>query len=237
MAPIRRNLTLSEDLTSEIQLRHAITTQTDQIFINSVYVSKREHIFALLNVDSRQIVAYPKVPCFRVLGFGYDEVDHDFKVVRLVEVEKLNSFYAKVYSTNRNEWRKVADPIDLPTCYFDVCFNGFLCGTSCHEGDGIIPRIEEYRMVAFDLNKEVLNCAIRLPFVCDDDHIKPRIIKFNTSIVVIVLMDDMLNRNSKIKMWMLDDDACLGGLGVEATWTPMFITSTIAMPSYIVKRP
>ncbi|KAK1352855.1 hypothetical protein POM88_052693 [Heracleum sosnowskyi] len=116
------------------------------------------------------------------------------------------------------------DIIDKP---FDVCVHRFLCGTG------------KYGMIVFDLHKEVLNCSIKLHVIIRDDEDEEeedkdevtriiefkdedtRIIEFNKSIVVIMLWDKGRNDDHKINMWMLDDDACLGG-GVEASWTPMF---------------
>ncbi|XP_074373668.1 uncharacterized protein LOC141714018 [Apium graveolens] len=165
------------------------------------------------------------------LGFIYDQIDHDFKVVRFVKVGDgfPPSFLGEVYSANTNVWRKSPDPIDIPTAYFDASFNGFLCGTKNFGDSG---------MLAFDLNKQVLNCDINLPFVGDNFEGKHRLIEFDKSLVVFVIMDDLLNGDCKIKMWMLDDDACLGGVGWggvggEASWTPLFVTS-IGGPSMIV---
>lgn len=49
-------------------------------------------------------------------------------------------------------WRKLPHLLDIP-CRdrFNVCVNGFLCD------------IEELGVTAFDFNKEVLNCASKLP--------------------------------------------------------------------------
>ncbi|KAK1352871.1 F-box domain-containing protein [Heracleum sosnowskyi] len=216
----------------------------------------------LWNPATRQAKA---IPTFRdvhheALGFGYDPVDDDYKVVRIV----MPPSFSEVYSDNGNVWRKVPDPIDTPlNADFDVCFNGFLCG------------IGKYGMMAFDLNKEVMNCGIKLPVISvdagahndnendnydddddyyddfgdgidngddyddfgdgvhvndgsDDDVETPiiennaRIIEFNKSIGVIILRDNGLNDNKKAYMWTLDDEACLRGGGVEASWTLMF---------------
>ena len=127
-----------------------------------------------------------------------------------------------------------------------MCVNGFLCGID--KGVG---------MMVFDLNKEVMNCAIKLPVVAaggvgvvgdnDDDYDEEyydaqpetHIIELDKSIAVITLWADALNGdrtggrlNKKINMWMLDDDACLKGGGVEASWTIMF-SIDLAMPAVL----
>ncbi|XP_074334000.1 F-box/kelch-repeat protein At3g23880-like [Apium graveolens] len=163
-------------------------------------------------------------------GFGYDPIDDDYKVVRVLSRPSSSSkhrlFSAEVYSTNNNVWRKVLDPIDIPSMgNFDVCVNGYLCS------------IGKYGMMSFDLNKEVFNFATKLPVICDHDE--ARIIEFNKSIAIAILinasnddetdwkLDRMLDK--KINMWSLDDDTCLSGGGVEASWTMMF-SIDLAMP-------
>nr|XP_017255538.1 PREDICTED: putative F-box protein At1g32420 [Daucus carota subsp. sativus] len=209
------------------------------------------------------------IPTFRdvrndALGFGYDPVDRDYKVVRVGAPPS----FAEVYSCNTNVWSKVSDPVDVPrNADFDVCVNGFLCG------------VGEHGMMVFDLNKEVLNCAIKLPVIYgddndendddaygydaggdndennddvydvaedeDDDDEEPgviefydprviesndvRIIEFNKSIAVIIVWDYGLNDDKKINLWTLDDDACLRGGGVEASW-PLMFSIDLGMP-------
>ncbi|KAK1371065.1 hypothetical protein POM88_037157 [Heracleum sosnowskyi] len=207
------------------------------------------------------------------LGFGYDVIDDDYKIVRVV----MQPSFSEVYSVKRNVWRKVPDPIDTPLeGDFDVCVNGFLCG------------IGDYGMMAFDLNKEVLNCGIKLPVISvdngndnendyyddfgdgidngvdyddfgdnidngddyddfgdnidngddyDDDETRITesnacIIEFNKSIGVIILRDTGLNADKKVYMCTLDDEACLRGGGVEASWALMF-SIDLVMRAYI----
>ncbi|KAK1352856.1 F-box domain-containing protein [Heracleum sosnowskyi] len=182
----------------------------------------------LWNPATRQSKLIP--PSFNICypsGFGYDPIDDEYKVVCFRCKE---SYSAHVYLANRDEWRRGPDPIDFTYSYnsrrFDVCFNGFLCGPGTHG-----------MMLEFDLHKEVLICAIKLPVIIkddEDDHdIITSIIEFNKSIVVIKLWDKGCNDGQKINMWMLDDDACLGGGGVEASWTPMF-SINVAMPAHSI---
>ncbi|XP_074334002.1 F-box/kelch-repeat protein At3g23880-like [Apium graveolens] len=157
-------------------------------------------------------------------GFGYDPIDHDYKVVRVVSWLSWSSMQrflsTEVYSANNNVWRKVPDPIDIPlTGEFDVCVNGYLCG------------IGGYGVMSFDLNKEVSNSAIKLPVICHHVCDKARIIEYKKSVAIVILVNALNNDKTdrrfdkkltkKINMWSLDDDACLRGGGVEASWTIM----------------
>ena len=147
------------------------------------------------------------------LGFGFDHIGLDFKVVKVAshtfsaKVYSSNNasrtFSAEVYSSNTDAWRKIEPkPIDVPIDHtFHVCLHGFLL-TSGHKG-----------MMAFDLNKEVFICNIKLPVAVGP--VEACIADFNDSISVCIYnkLDD------KLKLWTLDDEACLRGGGVEVSWT------------------
>ncbi|KAK1377722.1 hypothetical protein POM88_024470 [Heracleum sosnowskyi] len=75
------------------------------------------------------------------LGFGFDEIDNDFKIVRVVwrfkptcyhkkysrfHAEDCEEIYVDVYSSNQNIWRKLpGKPTDIPYLFnkFDVIVN------------------------------------------------------------------------------------------------------------------
>ncbi|XP_074379552.1 F-box/LRR-repeat protein At2g43260-like [Apium graveolens] len=136
------------------------------------------------------------------MGFGFDHVSGDFKVVRVV-ASYDQPFSAEVYSANADVWRKIDPrPTDFPDCdEFDVCVNGFLC---C---EGL------YGMMVFDLDKEVFTCGIDpLP----SRSFNSTFINFNDSIAIITSTGYKLNAYN---LWTLDDEACLRGSGVEASWT------------------
>lgn len=139
------------------------------------------------------------------VGFGFDPIDNDFKVVRVLS----SPFPSEVYSANLNAWRKIGPkPMDIRPLYnSNVCINGLLCWTG---DEGIL---------AFDLHKEVFTCDTKFPkestFACITD--------FNNSIAVIIGK----GINGKINLWTLDDIECLrvGGV-VEASWTLMLSVDT-----------
>ncbi|KAK1392879.1 hypothetical protein POM88_011935 [Heracleum sosnowskyi] len=136
-------------------------------------------------------------------GFGFDVKGNDFKVLRVISSFD-EPFCAEVYSANANVWRKI-DP--RPTDYpeydeFDVCVNGFLC---C---EGL------YGMMAFDLHKEVFTCGIHpLPA----RSFNSTFIDFKGSIGIITSKG---YESNAYNLWTLDDEACLHGGGVNASWTP-----------------
>ncbi|XP_017250926.1 putative F-box protein At1g32420 [Daucus carota subsp. sativus] len=137
----------------------------------------------------------------QIIGFGFDQKDFDCKVVEVVSAS------TSVYSSNRNSWRKMFPikqilPIDVPfELALEVCLHGFLL-TMGHKG-----------MMAFDLNKEVFIYNIKLPTV---DPEGTCIAEYYGSIAVMMLCEQS---EKKVKLWTLDDEACLSGGGVEASWT------------------
>lgn len=111
--------------------------------------------------------------------------------------------YYKVYSAKRDVWRDIETELtDVPKDNkFDICLHGFLFATG---GNG---------MMAFNLNSEVFVCDIKLPVSSSD----ARIADFKDSICVIISKGEELGQ--KINLWTLDDEACLHGSGVKASWT------------------
>ncbi|XP_074347493.1 putative F-box protein At2g02030 [Apium graveolens] len=150
--------------------------------------------------------------CREVIGFGFDCMNLDFKVIRAVCDQYGDVDYFGVYSANRNSWKQIeVDPIDdfyyntdvySNGCLFDVCLHGFLLCTG-------------YRgMIAFDLHKELLYCRLELPDI-DCETVEATITDFNDSIAVFTSNDE------KFKLWTLDDEECLRGGEVKTSWTMM----------------
>ncbi|KAK1377703.1 hypothetical protein POM88_024447 [Heracleum sosnowskyi] len=162
-----------------------------------------------------------------VQGFGYDPVDDDFKIVRVVsypvkveveedvdEVQEVDSEVrvdVEVYSAKLNAWRKLEqnclpqEIIECQTANYDICVNGILCCIA--EGfSGII---------AFDLNQEVFNCDVEFP-VSGNYY---RIISINDSTIGLITVEEF---GGEFNLWKLDDVECLrGGSGLEPSWSLM----------------
>lgn len=180
---------------------------------------KKFYDIYLWNLATRH--SKPLPPCINIpdnekirdtLGFGFDQIDLDFKVVRVVSrsVSGAVSTFAEVYSSNRNGWRKIeSKPVNTYHYRnsFDVCFHGFLF---------VIGR--NNCMSAFNLNKEFLIWDINLPAGTFDDA--TRSIETHVTVLkdtIAVTISDM--DEGRIQLWTLDDEACLCDGGVSALWT------------------
>nr|XP_017223123.1 PREDICTED: uncharacterized protein LOC108199693 isoform X2 [Daucus carota subsp. sativus] len=157
------------------------------------------------------------------LGFGFDHIDLDFKVVRFIS----STLSAEVYSSNMNNWRKIEQNLSDIYGYisFYICFHGFLFA------------LQDYRgtkgMVAFDLNKEVFICDNNLPVGSFEYVEYSKIAQYKDTIAFIV--SDSITDNNKINLWILDNIACLRG-GVEASWTKV-LSFDVGAPYDVVEGP
>ncbi|XP_017239277.1 putative F-box protein At1g47790 [Daucus carota subsp. sativus] len=223
-----------------VQFKTTFPVRITDIYLWNPAMRQSKLLPSLFDYESADILS------LRALGFGYDEVDHDFKVVVFGVLFPLGTCYA-VYSDYRNAWRHISLPEPIRAIRagtFDVCVNGFLCGMR-----------NKYVMMSFDLNQEVLNCAIKFPVMnlahaqhfrnCaaklpvindDNDHDYEldgeitHVIAFNNSVAVVMLMES----NKKINFWTLDDGTtCLRGRGLEASWTPM-LSIVLTIPASLI---
>ncbi|XP_063950131.1 uncharacterized protein LOC135152896 [Daucus carota subsp. sativus] len=150
-------------------------------------------------------------------GFSVDTMDLDCKIV-CVASQYCKPFgtivKSSVYSAKSNSWREIeVEPTDVPNKEkFDLCLHGFIL---CIGDEG---------MMAFDLEAEVFVCGVELPDVFGDGTIPDYLINilavitdFNDSIAVTISNFC----DTDFSLWTLDDEACLRGDEVEASWTKM----------------
>lgn len=182
-------------------------------------------------------------PSFRcdddALGFGFDEIDNDFKILRVVwrlkpkfshrkyDAQDCVEIYFEVYSSNTNAWRKLGDnkPIDLPYKFgeFHVTVNtGLLCWATC------------YGIITFDLHTEVHTCnGINYTVPTFDGNMSninnyndmdshALVTNFKDSIAVIIYKRSNYQPIYKLNLWALDNVECLRGGGIDASWTLIF---------------
>ncbi|KAK1380028.1 F-box domain-containing protein [Heracleum sosnowskyi] len=139
------------------------------------------------------------------LGFGFDHIDLDFKVVRVVFV-RVVSTSAEVYSSNRNGWLKIeSELIDTPASSSFLVFHGFLFAIG-----------DTNSMMAFNLNKEVFIYGIKLPisnFDNDTSFIDITYFKDNIGVINSIVNEGVpieflkvLYSNSQCLLFEKDED-------------------------------
>ncbi|XP_074378718.1 F-box protein At2g21930-like [Apium graveolens] len=139
-------------------------------------------LHSLVKVDSN----------FEYVGFGFDPISSDFKVVRFTDSR------AMVYTTNTSAWKEIKHPEKVPSdSICDDCINGVLYWT---RGDSVIR---------YDLNNEVFYIHRVLADVQGTLSPKYQIMEMMDSIAVI--MYEALVK-SKVTFWTVDD-------GFQRSWT------------------
>ncbi|XP_017251131.1 uncharacterized protein LOC108221785 [Daucus carota subsp. sativus] len=156
-----------------------------------------------------------------VFGFGVDTMDLDCKIVSVAShcTPFSTIVNSSVYSANSNSWRKIeVEPTDVPKKEkFDLCLHGFIL---CIGYKGLM---------AFNLEAEAFVCGVELPVhgdgkstITDDlNNIQGVIIEFHDSIAVMTISNYDQPSNRYFNLWTLDDEACLRGDEIEASWTKM----------------
>lgn len=160
------------------------------------------------------------------IGFGFDDIGNDFKVVRVVASYRLRGYGYYVYSANTNMWRTFENHTvpDVSSFAFELHLRGVLY----------------YRnhifMVAFNLNREQFGCCVKIPCVPSVEIFSSdsRIIEFKGSVAVITPAHGGKLLSDKFDLWTLNDDACLYDGEVEAAWNILFRIDIGVPVSFIV---
>ncbi|WOH12843.1 hypothetical protein DCAR_0832352 [Daucus carota subsp. sativus] len=186
------------------------------VWVSKWRAAKNDNDLYLWNPATKQSKLIPPYtlpddnPTDAALGFGFDHIDLDFKLVRFI----FRTRSAEVYSSNINNWRKIKQKLSDISGYisFHTCFHGFLFALQHYFSTG------SKGMVAFDLNKEVFIRDINLPVGSFDyGSSSSEIAQYKDTIAFIVSYS--IADSAKINLWTLDNEACLSGGGVEASWT------------------
>ncbi|KAK1358360.1 hypothetical protein POM88_051616 [Heracleum sosnowskyi] len=166
-------------------------------------------LFKLLPKPKRNPLCFFDLGFANNLGFGFDSVSYDYKILRVVfggfacGVDEVFVVVVELYSVNADCWREIEVPEEMQgfKCYrFSrcVCVGG---GVLYFEGmDGIM---------SFDLHDEVFGLC-RYP---DEGERMSDVLEFDGSVAVIFKSG---RRGSVYSLWKLDGD------GGNFSWTKMF---------------
>lgn len=141
------------------------------------------------------------------LGFGFDEVASDFKVVRVVYPENSSKVRVEVYSANADSWREIEVEGERELqCdennYIPYC-------VAIVKGDPYWGASTEDELVSFDMHKEVLR-SISLPDIKKQKRTHDwNVVQFHDSLAMIVYPHWGLE-NKRLSVWTMDDEDVCG---------------------------
>ncbi|XP_058776578.1 F-box/kelch-repeat protein At3g06240-like [Vicia villosa] len=165
---------------------------------------------------------------FSLMGFGYDHVRDDHKVIRNAiewtqfdfEDTQSNEFIWELYSLRNNSWRKLDVDISLGFVTLGSQFHTY---GMCHWGDE-----DENCLVSFDLSSEVF-FKTPLPLHRDDNvyykFMDKRLMALNGSIAFITTYATRYGTTTHTLCISI-----LGEYGVKKSWIKLF--NVESLPSY-----
>lgn len=142
------------------------------------------------------------------LGFGFDLIANDFKVVRIAQYPKTKKVLVIVYSANMNLWKPIESRPTIYPFFFthDVCIRGVLYWTTLKDG-----------IIRYDLNNEVFyndSFPDNVQSMNREFKFGPRvrITEMNDSIAVIMSGYENCRLKTRVHLWTVIDE-------ISGSWT------------------
>ncbi|KAL1819086.1 hypothetical protein ACET3Z_013955 [Daucus carota] len=141
------------------------------------------------------------------LGFGYDSVCDDYKVVRILVSSVSNVVEAELYSANEDRWRDIEVPVGLNNAW------PLWCCIPAQAINEVLYFVASQVLVSFDLHNELFE-VYRYPYSVKD-------IQNFTSFVyegaVAMIFKTAVGDGLVHSLWTLDD------AGGKVCWTKKFV--------------
>ncbi|OMP01407.1 hypothetical protein COLO4_11919 [Corchorus olitorius] len=167
----------------------------------------------------------------RVLGFGYDSVNNDYKVVywRKREGHGIRTQLAQVYTLGTNSWRDVDPPVNITFIKVPTNFQAFLNG-SIHWWGKDVKNIGCQVIVSFKVCSEEFQVFHLPDYVprpkrlanLNFDQIGIYVCRDLLCVSVATICDQYLNQSYDI--W------AMGRYGVQESWTRLFVVDNEQRP-------
>lgn len=167
-----------------------------------------KHYFYLWNPATQQSKHVPgptiehDESIYYSVGFGFDSIADDYKVVRVLEFGGEGSIRAEVYSAVEDSWKEVKVELSFYVDFFN-------CDASVK---GVLYWSAGEHLVTYDLNSELFNNKIVLPNVEKTGGSERCIVEFRDSVALCVYYYNG-EFNNEISIWTLDD-----GIG-KGSWS------------------
>lgn len=197
-------------------------------FPRNCRIARNQTDIYLWNPATRQSKLIPSQDYWDIdtIGFGFDDIGNDFKVVRVVSSLCQHGYGFYVYSANTNIWRTFENYTsrDVSSFVFELHLRSVLY---CRNYNFI---------VGFNLNKEQFVCRIQIPYAPSVETSLSDfcITEFKGSVAVITFVLGRQLWTEKFDLWTLNNDACLYDSEVEASWNILF-TIDIGVPVGFIK--
>ncbi|PON58761.1 F-box domain containing protein [Trema orientale] len=157
-----------------------------------------------------------------IFGFGYDPINDDYKLVRMVQFfgRDSDSFDSevKVYSAKSNTWKRISD---FP---YYLCYKrgyGVLASNALHWVVSQTPESDISKfIVAFDLVTEEYREVPQPDYVDEDFHMNVEVLRGSLCMLCNYVSDDPEagwgSRSHHVDIWVMTE------YGVKESWTKMF---------------
>ena len=147
-----------------------------------------------------------------LLGFGFDDISNDYKILRISQVYELEgvdddgydieycAFGAEMYSANDDSWKQIQIPETLE--YFP--FSRFVCVNL--KGSRVLYMEGQDELLSFDLHDEVFRVyryPISYPMSSHYHHRKSYVLDFEGSVALI--FNESTNDGSVPSLWTLNE--------------------------------
>ncbi|CAK9135937.1 unnamed protein product [Ilex paraguariensis] len=157
------------------------------------------------------------------VGFGFDPITNDYKVVRIVEIFEDDDYYryectkAQIYNLSTDSWREINAVV--PDISHFHCFEPFLNGSfhwsaSYFVGDGDSVDDKDF-ILSFHMSTEVFQ-KMGFPYVCSIGDGKYRSLGVLNESLALILYDYSAVETKNFDIWVMTE------YGVSESWTKQF---------------
>ncbi|XP_017251007.1 F-box protein CPR1-like [Daucus carota subsp. sativus] len=174
-------------------------------------------LFYLWNPAIRKCRKLPDPPRRRsyryIIGFGYDSISADYKVVRC-EYDYSRYFKARkvhVYSTNADCWREIRPTIPLEySSWIPLEYRGWRSKRADIVVNGVVYFDNFDELISFDLHKEIFG---RIPLPSSHRLQLSKVLDFEGAVAMVF---GYIGDEVGAHLWTLDD------VSGRVTWTKIF---------------
>ncbi|KAM7490829.1 hypothetical protein LguiA_033750 [Lonicera macranthoides] len=153
------------------------------------------------------------------LGFGFDEKNNDYKVVRIINIYhhtpsggRGHTVKAEIFNLSSNSWRKL--DASLPRVQFEFCFELLFNGVFHWYAQNYCDNSAYESILSFHMSTEVFK-EIHFPGTCYRNK-RSRLAVLNNESFALILFEDYNQAPKNFEIWVMKE------YGVKESWTKQF---------------